>query len=371
MTAFSLYDKTSTFDGVYALFIVNRMQMLYFILVMPVYLIHSYMIWGIVIMGILSQINLMMLSKWFTSNYSAKGYEGFVQLFGERMIRFFAFTGLFLILIKIIVITLGYVEMVHQFIFPSMNINWLIFFMLLISWYIAVQGIDKTIRFAVIVFLSTIWMILLFLPFFFPPIASLHDLYPLIPTDWSIHSWEGLLLIWSSLSGPEYLVFLVPWLKPEQKMLKYLMVGNAISVLEYLLLFIASLLFFGSNYLSKSEFPVVNMLRYLQSPVFERIDIILISTYMFQFAFAISLFILFFYGGIRIILGKWHEQTTRIGFVVSCMTIFVCIIIVNEWFWKAGEKQNMILVLQIWLGALTYLLVPVFLLVASKLKERV
>lgn len=371
MTTFSLFDKTSTFGGVYVMFLVNRLQMLYFILLMPAYLIHPYMIWGIVAIGILSQVNLMMLSKWLSSDYAAKGYQGFVELFGERAVRFFAFAGLFLILIKITVITLGYVEIVHKFMFPSMNKKWLIVSILFVGCYVASKGMEKTIHFVVIAFLSGFWIILVFIPFFFPPVASIHDLYPLIPTDWSMHSWRALLFIWSSLSGPEYLICLAPWLESKQKMLKYVTFGNAISVFEYVFLFIASLLFFGSNYLSRTNMPVVHMSRYLQSPVFERVDMILISLHMFHFVLVISILLLYFYGAVRIIVGRLHEQTTRIGFLSSCITILVCMFIVNTWFWKAATEQNTWLNLQIWAGAFTYLLVPSFLLLAAKRKGRV
>ena len=69
MASFSLYDKTTTFSGVYVVFMVNRMQVLYLLLVMPSSLVHPYMIWGILVMGLLSQINLFLLSKWFSSHY--------------------------------------------------------------------------------------------------------------------------------------------------------------------------------------------------------------------------------------------------------------------------------------------------------------
>ncbi|MDR7319543.1 GerAB/ArcD/ProY family transporter [Brevibacillus nitrificans] len=371
MTPFSLYEKTSAYGGVYVLFMVNRLQMLYLILIMPTYLVHPYMIWGIVAMGIFSQINLMMLSRWFASDYSAKGYQGFVQLFGERMVRFFAFAGLFLIVLKVTVITLGYLEIIHQFIFPSMNANWLILFILLASWYVAAQGMEKTIRFVVIAFLMMFWVIFLFFPFFLPPIAKLHHIYPLIPAEVSMHSWKALLFVWSSLSGPEYLICLAPWLSRQQKMLKYLTLGNAISVVEYLLLFIASLLFFGSDYLTKIKFPVVHMIRYLQSPVLERMDQILILLHLFPLVLIISILLLYFHGAIRIIVGKPHEPTTRMGLMASWIAILVCLIVVNEWFWQTGAEQNLWLDLQIWLGAFTFLLVPAVLQVAIKLKGRV
>jgi hypothetical protein len=366
----SLYDRTSPLGGMYILFTVNRLQMLYFILIMPLYLVHPYMIWAIVVMGIFSQLNLMLLSKWFSSDISAKGYQGFVQLLGERMVRFFALIGLIFFIFKITVITLGYVEIVHQFIFPTMDRNWLVLSIVLISCYVAAQGMEKTIQFIVTVFLCSVWIIIVYIPFFLPPIASIHDLYPLIPTDWSSQNWRGLLFIWSSLSGSEYLICLVPWLKPKQQLTKYLTIANTISVVEYLFLFVASLLFYGSHYLSKNNYPVVNMIRYLQSPVFERIDIILISVHMFHYVFVISIFLLYFYGAIRVILGRLHKQTTRIGYVCSCITFLGYIIVVNEWFWKAGAQQNTWHELQIWLGAITFLLVPVLLFAIMKVKGR-
>lgn len=143
MKAFPLFDRTATFGGVYAMLMVNRLQLLFFVLVLPAYLVHSYMVWGIIALGILSQVNLWMLSKWFSTEYASQGYEGFVKLFGERTVRFAAMAGIALILVKISVITLGYVEIVHQFIFPWMNRNSLVLYTLLISGYMASKGMEK------------------------------------------------------------------------------------------------------------------------------------------------------------------------------------------------------------------------------------
>lgn len=143
MKTLSLFNQTSTLGGIHFLLLVNRTQMHYFILIMPVYLVHSYMVWGIVALGLLSQLNLMMLSKWFTSSYASKGYQGFVQLFGKRAVQVFAILGFVIILLKISIITLGYVEMLHNFIYPSMNKKWLILVILSISLFVASHGMEK------------------------------------------------------------------------------------------------------------------------------------------------------------------------------------------------------------------------------------
>ncbi|CAM2879825.1 GerAB/ArcD/ProY family transporter [Paenibacillus sediminis] len=373
MSAFSLFEKKSTFGSVYVILIVNRLQLLYFLFITPMFLVQPYMIWAIIAVGILSQLNLVLLSKWFTSNFAAMGYQGFVKLLGERTVRFFAFIGLFPILIKIVVTTLHYVGTISQFIFPSMKISWLIFFVFGISCFVASHGMENTIRFVVIAYLCVFWMILLFFyPFFTPPIAALHDLYPLIPTEWSLHSWYALLFLWSAFSGPEYLICLTPWLDNNQKMLKYLTIGNILTLLEYLIVFIASLFFFGSNYLSKTNYPVVNMVRFLQSPIFERIDIILISVDLFHFVFNIAILLLFFYGATRISLKRLEKQTTPIGLISIYVAIFVFMFILQKWFWRPGTSDiNIWVTIEMWSGAFTYLLVPAFLMIAIRRKGRV
>ncbi|MGD6777721.1 MULTISPECIES: GerAB/ArcD/ProY family transporter [Bacillaceae] len=370
MTELSLFEKTSSYDGVYMTLMVNRIQMLYFAIIMPVFLIYPYMIWMIIIVGGLSQVSIFMLSKWFTSKYASKGYEGFVDLFGERMVRLLSFIGIGFILLKVTVITLGYVEVVQHFIFPAVNTNWMILFILLICWYVASLGMNSTIRFIVIAFLFTAPMLLLLLKFPFQPFATIHDLFPLIPYEWTMKSWKSVLFIWSALSGPEYLVLLAPWFNTREKILKYMTIGNTFTVFEYLFIFIASLFFFGSHYLGENKLPVVEMIRYLNFPVFERIDIIFISVYLFHFVFAISIFLLLFYGAIRITLKKSKVQTTRLGFALCCSTIILCLMILNEMLWKKATNQNILLELAIWAGALTYLFVPLFLFLSLKRKVR-
>ncbi|MCP1187495.1 GerAB/ArcD/ProY family transporter [Paenibacillus sp. 1781tsa1] len=364
-----LYNRTSPIGGIYFLFLVNRMQMHYFILIMPVYLVHSYMVWGIIVMGLLSQLNLMMMSKWFNSSYAAKGYQGFLQLFGKRAVQVFAILGFLIILFKISIITLGYVEMLHSFIYPSMNKKWLILMILLISLFVASHGMEKTLRFVIIAFLCGAWIVIMFIPFFFPPIANYRDLYPLIPTEWSGQSWQGLLFIWSAFSGPVYLVFMVPWLSSNKKISKYLVIGNMLTIIEFSLLFIASVLFYGSNFLSKINFPIGYMGSYIQTSGLERIDHILISFHMFNYVFDISILLLSLYGAGRVFMRKMNKGATRIGFLSSWFIILMSIILMDQWLWETIPGQKMLLNIQIWLGAFIYLLVPAILFTAVKRKE--
>lgn len=368
MEAIQLFNKNATYNGFYVMLMVNRLQMLYFFFIMPRFLIHPFMIWVLVAVGILSQLNLLLLSKWFSTRFSSKGYNGFVQLFGKKLVRILSFIGLFFILLKLFVVMLGFSEIVQIFMFPSIDSNWLIFFILLSCLYVAGKGVEKTIRFVVISFLCTFWMFLFFAFFFFSPIAQLSDLYPIIPMEWNRESWKGIFLILSSFSGPEFLVFLGPWFKTNNKTFRYLSYGNALTVIEYVFLYMASLFYFGSNYLSKSQFPIVTMARYFQNPVIERIDMVMLSLELFNIVFAVSIFLLLFYGASKIAFGKIEKPPSRVGFIFSVFLIFIGMILVNELIWKSGEKQVILLNLQILAGSLSYLVVPIVIILKMKIK---
>lgn len=77
-----------------------------------------------------------------------------------------------------------------------------------------------------------------------------------------------------------------------------------LTIMEYSLLFIASVLFYGSNFLSKINFPVVYMGSYIQMSGLERIDYILISFHMFNYVFDISILLLCLYGAGRVFMKK-------------------------------------------------------------------
>lgn len=368
METHQLFSKNETYNGLYVMLLVNRLQMLYFFLIMPNILINPYMIWVLIAVGILSQLNLFLLSKWLLTRLSSNGYNGFVELFGKKFVRFLSFIGLFFILLKLSVITLGFSEIVQTFMFPSTDTNWLVFFILMFCCYVAGKGVVHTIRLVLISFFLTFWMITFFVFFFFPPIAQLSDLYPLIPMEWKVENWKAFFLILSSYSGPEFLVFLGPWLKSNNKTFRYLSYGNALTVVEYVLLFIASLFYFGSNYLSKSQYPIINMARYFQNPVFERIDMVLLSFELFNLVFAVSLLLLLFYGASKIAFGKMSKPSSGKGFLFSVFLIFIGMVFLNQLFWKSWEKQQFLLNLQIIAGIISYFLVPLVIVLVMKKK---
>jgi hypothetical protein len=338
--AISLFRKHSQQEGgFYAFFLTNRLQMLYYMIVMPSVLVQPYMLWAVVAMGIVSQCCLYLLSKWFASPYPAQGYQGFESLFGKTGIKILALVSLPLLLLKISFISVSYANIMQHFVFPSMDREWHIVFPIILSCYLALFGMENMVRFVAVVFLGTIWILFLYIPFFLLQSNSIHDLYPLIPVGPEPFAWKSLLLVFSSFSGPEYLIVISYWLSPQRNTLKYLTIANTVSVGEYLFISIASLLFFGSNYLPTIKYPSVEMGRYLQSPVFERVDIILISAYMFSIIYLLAFFVLLAYGATRL-LGKMKTGTSRFGLVIIGCAVVACTLRSANGFGSQGSNKH-------------------------------
>ncbi|MEK3799820.1 GerAB/ArcD/ProY family transporter [Peribacillus sp. FSL H8-0477] len=367
MKPLSLFRKSKPLKAVTIFFLVNRFQVFFLLLVFPEYMASPHLIWLIIVLGLLSQGNLFILSKWLSTTYAAKGYLGFVDLFGEWKLRLFTAIALVPVLVKVSFLTINYVAVTRQYIFPSISPVWLIVVFLLISMYVAIKGMENTIRFSIITFFIVIWMILMFLPFFFPPNAAWFNLLPLTST-LSHQSWKGIMFIWASLSGPEYLICLVPWLKQDKKVGRYLTWANILTIGELLIVLITSLLFFGQNYLKLIKLPYIEMTRYLQSPVFERIDMVVISFYLFHFVFMIAILLLFFYGGVRIIFNKTNTKTTRKGFFLSTLLIAALILFLYQILWTYENQFKVFMNIDIWVSGFTYLFIPSFLVIYSKIK---
>lgn len=367
MKPLSLFRKSKPLKAVTIFFLANRFQVFFLLLVFPEYMASPHLIWLIIVLGLLSQGNLFILSKWLSTTYAAKGYVGFVDLFGEWKLRLFTAIALVPVLVKVSFLTINYVAVTRQYIFPSISPVWLIVVFLLISMYVAIKGMENTIRFSIITFFIVIWMILLFLPFFFPPNAAWFNLLPLTST-LSHQTWKGIMFIWASLSGPEYLICLVPWLKQDKKVGKYLTWANILTIGELLIVLITSLLFFGQNYLKLIKLPYIEMTRYLQSPVFERIDMVVISFYLFHFVFMIAILLLFFYGGVRIIFNKVNTKTTRKGFFFSTLFIAALILFLYQILWTYENQFKVFMNIDIWVSGFTYLFIPSFLVIYSKIK---
>ncbi|NGP46124.1 GerAB/ArcD/ProY family transporter [Bacillaceae bacterium SIJ1] len=364
---FTLFDRSATFGGGYVFAVVNRLQMLYFVLILPEQLMRSHMLILIILIGLVSQLNLWILAKGLSTK-ELRTFEDLERMFGKPLLAVLITLGLGALLLKMCVFTLGYAELIQQFIFTSLSEQWIIAIVIAVSIYIAIRGMEKTIRFGIIAFLFSSWMIIAFIFLFVTSFDSLYHLSDVIPHQWQDVRLINVLLIMSSLSGPEFLICLFPWVGKGGNLLKWLSLGNALSVLEYVFLFAATLVFFGEGYLKEVSFPFVNMIQYMQTSFIERIEVIFLSFHAFHFIFANALFGLSFYGGIRFLLGRLQKANSRLGLLATFSLIGIAMLVASEWLWE-GFHLNTFTIIQVYVGAFTYVVVPTLFYTVIRLRR--
>ncbi|MGG6314022.1 GerAB/ArcD/ProY family transporter [Paenibacillus macerans] len=93
---------------------------------------------------------------------------------------------------------------------------------------------------------------------------------------------EGFLRVYGAYMGYELTLFLFPYAEPGKKWLKYIHLGNGITMAIYLLATILGFGFFNVQELSHLAFPLLDMFSYIRFPFVERLQNFLYSVFLFS-----------------------------------------------------------------------------------------
>ncbi|NTZ16069.1 hypothetical protein EXW96_00235 [Paenibacillus sp. JMULE4] len=182
----------------------NRMQTLYYLLYLPSVLAEPVMIALILLAAGCSHLNILMIARCFAWKETPGGYLGIVRALGPAVSFLFLLAGLFAVLMKGIVLMMGYVDIVHHILFPALNATLFGILLLCACVYLARLGMEKTVRFAIIAFVGTIWVTFLYVPFAFSPAAEYRHLLPLLPEHMPMGAWQTFLTMGGFLRSRIY-----------------------------------------------------------------------------------------------------------------------------------------------------------------------
>lgn len=353
--------------------IVNRLQILYFILFIPQVMVFPYKIWVIPMASLVSHLNLWLLSIWLQTQEARCGHDGFVQLFGNTMVRVFAFIGIITMLLKCNVLTLGYIRIIQHVLFPTMGKQMLLFLIWLAGIYLAGFGMILTGRFAMMAFVGSIWMILLYIQFFMPVNADYIHLFPLIPQQLTTHTFTNFLILLAAMSGPEFLAFCGKRFDSSihrKELFRAFALGNTVTLIEYMMFFVASLVFFGPEYLQLIDFPIVQMIRYIELPFFERMEMIMLSLYMLPFVFLNAFFLVHLYDAIRIVTNRVKRTRSKLGQWMVAFLYLISMYIFSKYLWKTEIDKIWWIKIYVWVFSMLYVIVPAFLVLVTYWKKK-
>jgi hypothetical protein len=348
-----LFSISKPFGFLTLAFWANRMQTLYYLLYLPSLLAEPVTVVLILLAAGCSHLNILMIVRCFSRKEIPGGYLGIVRMLGPAVSRLFLLFGLFAVLMKGTVLIMGYVDIVQHILFPALNLMLFGILLLCACAYLARLGLELTFRFAIIAFIVTIWCTLFYIPFLFHPAAEYRHLLPLLPEFMTKDALQTFLTIFAAFSGPEYILVLPKKAAETKKLKKALIAGNAITAFEYIIFFVISLTFYGSDYLRRQSLPIVDMIRYIQLPFAERLEMLLIPAYAISVIYVVAILLLYAAGAVARLSGS-RLSVGKASLWLAFGIIMLLTWIASRWIWTNEWKAKQWIIWLSWLDLFTY-----------------
>ncbi|WP_159882454.1 GerAB/ArcD/ProY family transporter [Paenibacillus puerhi] len=172
-----------------------------------------------------------------------------------------------------------YVMVFQMIAFPTTNpmIFKLVFDVL--AFLLVIQGIYNISKASTVFFWGTMWILLLL--FYFYVDFQWSRLTPFFFQDSKI-TMQGTASIYLAFLGYELCLLLFPYTTQKTRLMKGVWIGNLLLFLNYLYVSFISFGFYGHRYLKDLEFPLLNILAYMQFPFIQGTENLFYAFFMFS-----------------------------------------------------------------------------------------
>ncbi|MFC0472802.1 endospore germination permease [Halalkalibacter kiskunsagensis] len=312
-----------------------------------------------IILGLVANLSLLpiiALCKKFPSDSLFKINEKILGSVIGKVANFFL---LLYAIISVTSVSQSYIKLVQTVVLPQypITVSSISFFLVLIC--IVNGGIKSIARFCMFAIFITSWLTV-YLKWAFQAGNWLH----IIPTfEVGGEQWFRALLNGSvAMFGYGVLLFYYPYIKNQKKALLYTSIGIWIAVFFYVLVSLASVVYFSPWQLANILYPVLNLFQAVQLAFVERIENFGTALWVFLILSTSSIYLWVAKKGLDALLSK-HKNRTWHLYVIAFVS----------WFLLAGPIpfQIQVILYEEWRNYYGYglLLFPIFLLIVHKFKS--
>jgi spore germination protein (amino acid permease) len=148
-----------------------------------------------------------------------------------------------------------------------------------LAFFLIIKSVYNIAKAATVFFWLIIWMSLLL--FYFYSDFEWSRLTPFIFRD-STLTMNGFFTIYVGFLGYELCLLLFPYVNKQTKVMKAAQVGNIIVTISYMYIGIVSFGFYGHKHLKTLQFPLLNILSYIQLPFLQGTENLLFTFLLFS-----------------------------------------------------------------------------------------
>lgn len=287
-----VYGGEFSIDPVYLFFLVNTMQVGIGILRAPRVMAEDVGREGwiaVILAALLVQLIMVCIFYVLGKYQSLSLLEVGHILFGKTL------NSILSILICVYYFLLGvfllrdFIGILQDFIFTASSPVFLYLLFLYPCYLILRGGISLLTRFSVVVFLSTVWLMV----FLIYPYLNFQWEFMLPLFQYEIKDYaKAIKDIALDYFGFEIVFFFYPLIARRKKALLYASLGHWFSTFVYFLIIVGATGMYGSDMLKHQSYPTMDMFRLAQLPFIERVEIIGLSTWSMLILLSVAGFIL-------------------------------------------------------------------------------
>jgi spore germination protein (amino acid permease) len=227
--------------------------------------------------GIITSVVLLFMVQMLKQYDSADLYGIHFDIFGKWAGHSLNFIYIAYMTSTFFIILMNYVEIVQVWIFPTLPSWQLALVLILLVIYAVYGGIRVVVGVAFFSVIGTIWLAAVILvPLQF---GDFTHLFPIMNSN-AKQLIMGAQSTTLSMLGFEIILFVYPFVKEKQKAMFFVQMGNLLTTIIFTIATLISIVFFASNSLEKTIWPVLSMFKIVRLPNLERFEFIAVSFWM-------------------------------------------------------------------------------------------
>lgn len=199
------------------------------------------------------------------------------------------------------------IHLINIWILPNTRFYLLMLLLLVPIYMIANRGIQLMGRFAEFVFLSAFFMPVLVL--FALQDAEWQNLLPVLKDGWE-PIFRHLPIGLPFFAGFELSFFWYPYIKEKEKALRGIILANLLTLYILLVVTIVSFVKFSPLEIKQLVWPTVSLLKFIQFPFLERLEVIVLSIYIYVLLATVIPYLFVALLGIRRLFGMQKRPRT-------------------------------------------------------------
>ncbi|MEC1521378.1 GerAB/ArcD/ProY family transporter [Neobacillus niacini] len=286
-----------------------------------VYLVAKHDAWiSVFLAGMITSIVLIFMVQMLKQYDSADLYGIHVDVFGKWAGQSLNFIYMIYMTSTFFIILMNYIEIVQVWIFPTLPTWQLSLVLILIVIYAVYGGIRVIVGVAFFSVIGTVWLVIvLFVPLQF---GDFTHLLPILNVN-AKQLVMGAQSTTLSMLGFEIIMFVYPFVKEKHKSMLFVQIGNLFTTIIFTLATLISIVFFASNSLEKTIWPVLSMFKIVRLPNLERFEFIAVSFWMLIILPNMCFYLWAASKGFSRILGKRQKSGVWIIAIVTFAATFL------------------------------------------------